>query len=689
VGNSDKVLCRCCRRIGSATRAMVGCLVTLVWLGAAPLLLADGAGDNDPANVRRLPKPGVEPSAEQRQQLEAGLSALRQAMERIPRDAPAIVRLLPDIEIYYKAVDDALHYQEFFTPQEIDEGVKLLRVGRERAEQLAEGKSPWASATGLVVRGYRSRIDGSVQPYGLVVPASYTDRGPGRFRLDLWFHGRGETLSENNFIRDRSANVGTFAPPDTIVLHPYGRYNNAFKFAGEVDVLEALDSVRERYRVDDDRISARGFSMGGAAAWQFAVHYSDRWFAANPGAGFSETPEFLRSFQKQTLDPTPFEKRLWHWYDCTDWALNLKHCPTIAYSGDQDIQKQAADIMAEALRQEGIELRHVIGVNTGHSYSQGARLEVERRLASLSETGRNRFPSRIDFVTYTLKYNRMHWLTIDGLIEHWTKARVTAEIEATGAKQLRLQTDNVTALTVNFAAGHAPFALQQPVTIIVDGQQLTADRPSSDGSWSCSLARDGESWRIGRLPDRLRKRHDLQGPIDDAFMDSFLFVRPTGQPGQGQAHAWACAEMERAIEQWRRHFRGAVRIRDDREVTDAEIAESHLILWGDPSSNSLLGRIQPQLPITWAGKQIAAGAQRFDGEHHGLIMIHPNPLNQGRYVVLNSGFTFREFAHLNNARQVPMLPDWAVIDLREPPGSVWPGRVASAGFFDEAWKLQD
>ena len=41
------------------------------------------------------------------------------------------------------------------------------------------------------------------------------------------------------------------------------------------------------------RIGVRGFSMGGAACWQFAVHYADRWFAANPGAGFAETRLFL------------------------------------------------------------------------------------------------------------------------------------------------------------------------------------------------------------------------------------------------------------------------------------------------------------------------------------------------------------------------------------------------------------
>jgi hypothetical protein len=64
------------------------------------------------------------------------------------------------------------------------------------------------------------------------------------YRCDLWFHGRGETLSELGFIRDRANNPGSFTPEDTLVLHPYGRYSNAFKFAGEIDVLEALDSVK-------------------------------------------------------------------------------------------------------------------------------------------------------------------------------------------------------------------------------------------------------------------------------------------------------------------------------------------------------------------------------------------------------------------------------------------------------------
>ena len=159
--------------------------------------------------------------------------------------------------------------------------------------------------------------------------------------------------------------------------------------------------------------------MGGAAAWHFAVHHADRWFAANPGAGFAETPEFLRIFQKETLEPGGHERRLWHLYDATDYALNLIHCPTVAYSGELDAQKQAADVMARALAEEGIDLEHVIGPGTRHQYHPQAQATVERLMSEIAARGRERYPRSVHFTTFTLKYNHMHWVMVDGLGEHW------------------------------------------------------------------------------------------------------------------------------------------------------------------------------------------------------------------------------------------------------------------------------
>ena len=596
--------------------------------------------------------------------------------------------LLPDVQIYRKAVHDALTFREFFAPREIAKAKALLAEGLERAEGLAKGEAPWTRQTGLVVRGYVSRIDGSVQPYGLVIPENYAPRGADRVRLDLWFHGRGETLSEVNFLDDRRTQVGQFAPADTIVLHPYGRYSNAFKFAGEVDVLEALDSVRSRYRIDGDRIAVRGFSMGGAACWQFAVHHADRWFAANPGAGFAETPRFLRVFQEETLAPPWYEEKLWHLYNCTDVAANLLQCPTVAYSGEIDPQKQAADVMAEALREEGIDLLHVIGPGTKHAYHPGAKLEVGRRLDALAEAGREAIPAEVTLVTYTLKYNRMNWVTLDALGRHWERARVHARLA--GGSRVEVEAENATAITLAMPPGRAPFPIVRPVVVAIDGREIEAPRPKSDRSWSVRLRRSGDGWALAdAASEGPRKRHGLQGPIDDAFMDSFVFVRPTGKGRHERVDAWARQEADRASEHWRRHFRGEARVLDDTDVTDAEIAGSNLVLWGDPASNAVLARIAGRLPIAWGAEAIAAGDDSFSAEDHALILIAPNPLNPDRYVVLNSGFTFREYDYLNNARQVPKLPDWAIIDVRTPPDARHPGKVVAADFFGESWELRE
>lgn len=656
----------------SVRRAML--LGLTVVLGSLTAVWADGPADNTAENVRRIPKIGVVvPDADQAE-LKEGLAGLAQLIDQLRKSSdPQVKTLLPDVLIFHRAVDQALAYREFFDLKEIPAAKSLLALGKQRAEQLLAGKAPWTQQTGVVVRGYISKIDQTVQPYGLVIPVNYDFRGNTPHRLDFWFHGRGETLSEVNFLTDRSRNVGAISPADTIVLHPYGRYCNANKLAGEIDSLEALAAVQKQYRVDPDRIAVRGFSMGGAAAWQFAVHYPDRWFAANPGAGFSETPEFLKVFQNETLTPTWYEQKLWQMYDCPGYAANLAHLPTVAYSGEIDRQKQAADIMEAAFEREGMKLLHIIGPKTAHSIHPESRQVIEAKLAEWAVKGIDRTPPEIQFVTFTLRYNTMHWLTVDGMKEHWKEARVVVKPSKT---EWNVAASNVSALTLTPPKG-APRKVKFDSGPAFD---LPASGPAS-------FVLDAAGWKPGTLTG-LRKKHGLQGPIDDAFLDSFIFVRPTGKCRSDAVEGWVKSEFERAVTQWRQQMRGDAVVKADTEITDDDIANSNLVLWGDTQSNRILAKISEKLPIRWTATSVSAGEQAFDAAHHGLIAVFPNPLNPEKYVVLNSSFTYREYDYLNNARQVPKLPDWAIVDVRTPPNSRYPGKVVAADFFDEQWQLK-
>ena len=615
--------------------------------------------------LKPVPPAGIDVPVADRADLEAGLARLRASAAKLQGNP-----LVTDVLIYREAVRYALQYSEFFRPAEIAAAKALLAQGETRAEQLAAGQSPWTTATGLVVRGYVSKIDKSVQPYGLVIPASYSPNAPHRWRLDAWFHGRNETLSEVNFLTDRQKNAGEFTPRDAIVLHLYGRFCNANRFAGEVDFFEALEAVKRAYPIDENRIVVRGFSMGGASTWQFGTHFAGLWAAVAPGAGFSETAQFLHLREM----PPAWEQKLWNLYDAASYAANLYNVPVIEYHGEIDPQKQAGDVMERALAEEGMRLVRIEGPQTPHRYHPESKAILERMLDPIVERGRDPYPRRVRFTTWTLAYNQMKWVTVDALGQHWERARIEASIE--GESAVSVTTSNVKAFTLEIGPGGCVLDISRAPTVTVDGQKLTAPLPGTDRSWRAHFRRSGPQWASADSSTGagLHKVHGLQGPIDDAFLSSFIFVSPTGTPASQGTASWSVAEEKRAIAEWRRQFRGEAQVRDDKDITDADIA-SNLVLWGDPGSNRVLARIADRLPMRWP-----------TGSKQALILIYPNPLNPKKYVVLNSGFTFREFDYLNNARQTPKLPDWAVVDTSVPPDARYPGKIVQAGFFNEDWQ---
>jgi hypothetical protein len=315
--------------------------------------------------------------------------------------------------------------------------------------------------------------------------------------------------------------------------------------------------------------------------------------------------------------------------------------------------------MAKAMKDEGLDLIHIIGPKTEHKYEPEAKKEVARRVDEFAAKGRDPNPKKIRFTTWTLKYNEMKWITVDGLEKHWERASIDAERDG---NLVRITTKNVSALRI---AGNW-------ATATIDAQEVRGPDPVKkvDGKWIS-----------GSLDGGLRKRHNLQGPIDDAFMDSFVFVTPTGKPMHEKTGAWVAAEQARAIEMWRRFFRGDARVVKDSAITEAHIASSNLVFWGDPQSNLLLEGIVEKLPIKWTPKTITVGSRTYDAATHVPVLIYPNPLNPKRYIVLNSGFTFQDQAPLSNSRHVPMLPDWAVMDVAAK-------SVVAADFFGEKWELK-
>jgi hypothetical protein len=212
---------------------------------------------------------------------------------------------------------------------------------------------------------------------------------------------------------------------------------------------------------------------------------------------------------------------------------------------------------------------------------------------------------------------------------------------------------------------------------------------------TAELVRVDGKWQWAGLFGReegLAKRPGLQGPIDDVLLESFLVVAPSGKAASDAVQQWVDFELAHFQDRWRALYRGELRVKLDRDVTPEDLERHHLIVWGDPTSNRLLARLLEgkdavhKLPLAWSSDKLEFRGAAHDAALHVPLLIYPNPLHPQKYVVLNSGPTFREAHDRTNSLQNPKLGDWAIIDLSTPPSDTAPGRVVDNGFFDERWR---
>src|SRR5262249_42562132 len=162
-------------------------------------------------------------------------------------------------------------------------------------------------------------------------------------------------------------------------------------------------------------------------------------------------------------------------------------------------------------------------------------------------------------------------------------------------------------------------------------------------------------------------------------------VRGTGTPWNPAVQAWADARLKRFAYEWHRYFRGTLPVKDDTAVTPEDVQSLNLILFGDPGSNTWIGRLLPQLPIQWARDVCAIGATKVSAVDHAPVLIQPNPVAPARYVVLNSGHTFgeKELSTLNYLL-FPRLGDWGLLKIGRPgqgdPSAPLDEEVVRSGF---------
>lgn len=624
-----------------------------------------------PEIQRKVPPQGIELK-------QKDLVPYIQQLEQLRKEAQPFNKhvLFPDIQVFIKAVELLIENREFYDKKKIKGLTQILEQAERRLKELKNGKTPWTQEKGVFVRGFKSGIDNSIQPYGLEIPEDLDLKQ--KVPLVVWLHGRGDKVTDYYFIQRRIGKPGQFKFPGAITVHPFGRQCIGYKHVGEVDVFEAIEHVASQYNIDRDRIALMGFSMGGAGTYHLGAHYADQFCVVHTGAGFVETAKYNK-LTPETFPPK-IEQTLWQMYDVPNYTRNFYNLPIIAYCGDQDTKIPWVSLMQESFKSHGQHLPIIVGKDIGHKYTPESIVKITDFVSKAIENGKNNYPKIVRLQTPTLKYSKNYWVEATGLNEHWKESRIDAKVK--DQHHIICQTKNISSFKLTSAWPLKQFEGGDRVTI--DGQTIIINSDSSE----LYFYYHSNTWNLGQQQKDLAKKPQQQGPMDDAYMSKFIVVTPdtTDSP---LLQNWVDFELEHLRKRWKELYRATLPECKANELTEAQIKTHNLILWGSPESNSWIKKTLPQLPLNWDTKQINFAGQSYDSHHTVPALIYPNPINQNKtYLLYNTAPTFREGHDRTNSLQNPKLGDWAMIDIRQNPDQFYAGKVIATDFFDEFWQVK-
>jgi predicted esterase len=200
---------------------------------------------------------------------------------------PSIERLVEDADLRRASVTKPARDNAFVTD--------TLGTARAYADRVAKGDDPYRAATGELVKAYRAAWDGTLQPYALYVPRGYDAKKKDTWPLIVALHGafsdhkhnlrRVFGLDNRPGETDAEASRNRLPLPDVpaFVVSPLGRGElMGFDGLGYDDVMRVIADVRRAYKIDPDRITLTGLSMGGGATWAIGLRHPELFAALAP-----------------------------------------------------------------------------------------------------------------------------------------------------------------------------------------------------------------------------------------------------------------------------------------------------------------------------------------------------------------------------------------------------------------------
>jgi len=553
-------------------------------------------------------------------------------------------------------------------PADIAKRVVGELTGCDRAITRLEGqKRQPVGVPGLSERAYFSTVDDTPQPYYVYVPKQHD--GVRHLSVIVYLHGYSPDLDKLNWemiprrLLDHCDKYGFY------LVVPFARSNTDFQGIGEADILTVFQLFAQRHPIDADRVFLFGYSMGGMGAFTVGGHYPDLW------AGIVAVSSRADYYLWQNLDRDKVEPYKRHLIDTefgAEMAGNFRNLPVLMFHGGEDslVKVEQPRRLEAKLRAAGCDVT-LRGLPGKDHWIMSDVLRDDAAFKWMAARRRAARPAAVDFTTRTIKYRRAYWVTVLELAQWGRPVRVRATFNK-DRTALDVRTENVASLRLDLPkelVGEKPRLL-----VKINGKEQTVSAPGP-------VTFDVEPMKhVGKL----RKTPRLCGPVKEAYGSRFTIVVGTGAGERADIQRFN-GERQRAAVEWYLFTKSLPAVKADVQVTEQDIRDSNLILYGTPSENSVLRKIADKLPIRITDGGFKFRGQAYSNATHGLVMAYPNPLNPSRLVVVRSGLPHG--ARLSPNHKLDLLPDFVV--FREGVDYDKTNEAVVAGFFDRDWQVAE
>jgi predicted esterase len=197
---------------------------------------------------------------------------------------------------------------------------------------------------GYVLAAFESTIDGSLQPYSLMLPSGFDESET--YDLVVVLHGSG--VDEIDSVREAQSK---YYARERIVVGPRGRGLSDFWVGDtEEDTIHLLSVLDDMFHIDKTLLA--GFSMGGYGCWRLSLLHPECFDAVIVGSGIPYNP-------RMNLPE----------YDMRDKVGAGKDMPYLVIHGteDQSIDIEHTDEFVDLLEESGYDVTYIRVEGGGHA----------------------------------------------------------------------------------------------------------------------------------------------------------------------------------------------------------------------------------------------------------------------------------------------------------------------------------